>query len=512
MANRRFEMFEYRRVLVRMRRGDSDRAIRRAGLMGRDKAKEVRALALVHGWLDPKRPLPDDATLAEVFGTRQRPRAESQVAPYREQVKTWLDEGLQATTIHQALQRIHGFDGSYSSVRRFLRTLDPEPRDRTMRLRFAPAEAAQVDFGSGPKLPCPETGEPRKTWIFVMTLCWSRHQYAEIVWDQSVRTWLGCHVRAFRFLGGVVGRVIVDNAKCAITKACAYDPEVQRAYAELAEAYGFKIDACPPRDPQKKGRVESGVKYVKRSFLPARTFRDLADANRQLEAWVLEQAGQRIHGTTRQQPLRRFQETERALLITLPETAYEPASWHRLKLHKDGHVRLEHCFYSAPWTWIGEQLWVRASATKVDVFRDHQLVATHVRCARPGETSTVADHLPPEGRAFLEQTPAWCREQAAEVGEGCRLLVELLLSDPILERLRSVRKLLSLRQRYGAARLEQACCRALAFDATEYRTVKTILHRGQDSLAVPEDAFDALSGVYTGEGRYSRNTEAMLLH
>jgi transposase len=95
-------------------------------------------------------------------------------------------------------------------------------------------------------------GRLRRTWAFVMTLCHSRHQYVEFVWDQSSATWLGCHRRAFEWFDGVPERVIVDNAKCAIVTACRHDPLVQRAYAECAEGWGFRIDACPPRDPQKK--------------------------------------------------------------------------------------------------------------------------------------------------------------------------------------------------------------------------------------------------------------------
>ena len=126
--------------------------------------------------------------------------------------------------------------------------------DVSLRLTFKPAEAVQVDFGAGPLMTDVLTGEVFKTWFFVMTLAWSRHQYAEFVRDQTVATWLGCHRRAFEAFSGVPSRIIIDNAKCAITKACYYEPEVQRAYAECAEGYGFKIDACPPRDPQKKVR------------------------------------------------------------------------------------------------------------------------------------------------------------------------------------------------------------------------------------------------------------------
>ena len=152
-------------------------------------------------------------------------------------------------------------------------------------LDFKPGECAQVDFGAGPKLMNEVTGEIISTWIFVMVLAWSRHMYAEIVTNQNVPTWLECHRHAFDFFGGVVKRVVIDNPKCAITKACYYNPVVQRAYEDYAQAYGFMISPCPPRDPQKKGRVESGVKYVKKNFVPLRTFRSLTDANHQLKGY-----------------------------------------------------------------------------------------------------------------------------------------------------------------------------------------------------------------------------------
>lgn len=505
-------MYEYRQVLVRMRQGDSDRGIGRAGLMGRDKAKEVRAIAREQGWLDRSRPLPEDHELSEVFGSSQRPSTPSTLEPFRDQVTTWYREGLQGTTIHRLLERAHQFTGSYSAVRRFLEKLESRPSQRTMRLSFEPGEAVQVDFGSGPKLPDPMTGEATSTWIFVMTLCWSRHQYAEVVWDQKVATWLGCHQRGFRFFGGVASQVILDNPKCAITKACVRDPEVQRAYAELAEAYDFQLAPCPPGDPKKKGRVESGVKYVKRAFLPGREFRDLADANRQLEAWVLAEAGQRIHGTTRERPLTRFAETERHQLQPLPERVFEPAEWTRLLVHPDCHVRLDRCFYSVPFVWIGERLWVRATATMVQVFHAHESLASHVRADRPGTTVTVPDHLPPEAQAFLRQTPAWCRDRAAEIGPACRTLIDQLLADRVVDRLRAAQGVLRLCESYGRERLESACRRALAFDDPKYRTVKTILSKGLDQVAGREEAFDRLADVYTGQGRFSRDVRQLLAH
>lgn len=209
---------------------------------------------------------------------------------------------MSGVAIHVALCREYGYSGSYSAIYRLIQSLGDRTPDATVPLSFAPTEAAQVDFGAGPILIDPAVGRERRTWCFVMTLCFSRHQYLEFVFDQTVATWLGCHRRAFESIGRVPERLIIDNPKCAITRACIYDPIAQRSYAECAEGYGFRIDACPPADPAKKGIVEAGVKYVKGNFLPLRQFRDLSDLNAQSQHWVLQEAGLRIHGTPASSP------------------------------------------------------------------------------------------------------------------------------------------------------------------------------------------------------------------
>jgi transposase len=117
----------------------------------------------------------------------------------------------------------------------------------------------------------PQTGKLRKSWAFVMTLAWSRHQYVEFVWDQKVATFLRCHRNAFEFMGGVPERVRIDNLKTAILKAVFDDPQVQQSYRECAEHYGFLIAPCRVATPEHKGKVEQGgVHYVKRNFLGGR--------------------------------------------------------------------------------------------------------------------------------------------------------------------------------------------------------------------------------------------------
>ncbi len=315
-------------------------------------------------------------------------------------------------------------------------------------------------------------------------------------------TWLGCHRRAFEWFNGVPGRVIIDNAKCAITKACANDPLVQRAYGECALGYGFKIDPCPPRDPQKKGIVEAGVKYVKKSFLPLRQFRHLADLNEQVRQWVMLEAGQRIHGTTRQAPLALF-DLERDALMALPMIAPDLGSWHKATLHRDCHLQFERAYYSAPFALAGHRLWLRATDCSVAIYRQYEHVCTHPRARRRGERITVRDHLPPDAVAFLTHDRQYLLGRSRSIGPACHTFIERLLDDRILERLRAAQNVLRLGKTYGEARLEAACARALEHDSLYYRTVKSILAGGHDKL--PQQPIT--DEPYVSNARFAREAD-----
>jgi len=503
-------MYEYRQIIVRLRQGDTIHGLVREGLASRKKARDIRRIALQQGWLELRNELPEDAILAQFFSHSRKSSTVSLVLPFQEQIKKWHQQNIQASTIHAALQRQHGFTGSYFSVYRFVRKLQTRLPDTTTILEFKPGEAAQVDFGSGPELIDPVTGEIIKTWFFVMVLAWSRHMYAEIVLHQDVETWLGCHRRAFEWFGGVPSKVIIDNPKCAITRACYHDPVVQRAYAEYAEGYGFLVSACPPRDPKKKGRCESGVKYVKKAFIPIRKFRDLTDSNQQLHSWAMETAGQRVHGTTHEKPLVLF-EIERHLLKALPENPPECAIWLKVKLHGDCHVTVKKCRYSAPWKLAGQVLWARLTETTVRIYRDHEMVAIHPRKFKPGQRSTQDEHIPPNALAYAMRDSRWCMEQAEKTGPCCKQAIHQLLTDSVVDYLRAAQGILGFLKKYGDTRLEAACRRALSFQSVHYRTIKTILENGQEFAPLPEaGAPDPLAQPYLGQGRFSRNTSTLL--
>ena len=197
MGNRRFEMHEYRHILARMRQGESNRSLAKTGLIGRNKAAVLRSTAHRHGWLETTSPLPDDQELARVLAVPAIRQQDSSLASYAREVKGWHSQGISGTVIHRTLQEKYGFNDSYSAVRRFLQKLQKAtPPEATVMLDHEPGDCTQIDFGTGPLIVDVFTGEEFKTWFFVMTLAWSRHQYVEMVRDQKVLTWLGCHHRA----------------------------------------------------------------------------------------------------------------------------------------------------------------------------------------------------------------------------------------------------------------------------------------------------------------------------
>jgi transposase len=474
---------DVREILRRLQLREPERRIARDLGVGRNTVARYREWAEGQQLLEHSA-LPEPGALAALLQPAPDERSvheQSLVEPFREQVIALQKDGVEGQAIYQLLVEQHQFGGSYSSVKRFLRQLAPSIGRATLRIEVEPGDEAQVDFGTAGQFLDRDLGRIRRAWVFVMVLSHSRHQYAELVFDQTVATWLRLHRAAFEFFGGVPCRVVLDNLRAAIVHAALYDPEVQRSYREFAEHYGFLIAPCRPRTPEHKGKVEQGgVHYVKRNALAGRAFRDIHDGNRHLWRWCLETAGRRVHGTTKRIPLEVFDHIERPALRPLPVTPWELTEWKQAKLHADCHVVFEGAYYSAPHRLLGERLWVRATVAKIEVFHDWALVATHRR-ARPGQRRTLAAHLPPDKVHFLTQTPAWCRTRAAEVGPACVDFIEALLGDRPLDRLRSAQGVLRLGQRYGTARLEAACARAHAVGEYRYHTVKAILAHALDA-------------------------------
>jgi hypothetical protein len=255
--------------------------------------------------------------------------------------------------------------------------------------------------------------------------------------------------------------------------------------------------------------VEAGVKYVKANFVPLREFHSEAQANEALRTWIMGEAGNRIHGTTRERPLKLFAQTEQALLQPLPAIAPECPVWAKAKLHPNCHVQFDLCYYSAPFRLIHQTLWLEVAPSALRVYREHELVAVHPRLFKPGTRSTVEEHMPPDAQAYFMRDPQWCLAQAKALGASCLAVIESLFANRVLDHLRAAQGLLRLRDSFGPIRLEAACARALRFGSPSYRTVKKILKEGLDHqcdwIESPE-----LEAPYRGVGRFSREPSDLL--
>ena len=293
-------------------------------------------------------------------------------------------------------------------------------------------------------------------------------------------------VKDYAYINGVPRRIVIDNLKAAIIRACWDDPLGQQAYRECAEHYGFLISPCRPRTPEHKGKVEQGgVHYVKRNFLGGREPTTITQANRDVKRWLNTTAGKRTHGTTRERPLDRF-EIERALLHPLPRTPYDLAVWKQVGLHRDCYVVFDNAYYSAPFRLAEQEVWVRGGTQEVQIYTtDHKLVATHTRAERPGQRMTNLAHLAHHKVPGLILTRAACRKQAAEVGEATKNVVDELLDHRPEDRLRTAGRVLRLGDRFEPERLEAACARALRFGDPAYLTIKRILEQGLDAESLP---------------------------
>jgi transposase len=488
MAGRSIPLHDLRELLRHLQATPNDSAVQRATGLNRRTIARYRAWAADQALLSG--PLPSLEDLQQLVASTliipPPPQTVSSVEPFRDLVLQLHAQGVEATAIRLRLAEQHGFTGSLSALYRFLKHVAPSAPDVPMRVERDPGTEAQVDFGAAGRMRDPETGQPRKAWAFVMTLAYSRHQYVEFVFDQTLPTWIALHDRAFRFFGGVPHRVVLDNLKAGITKACFDDPQVQATYRECAEHYGFLVVPCEPYMPEHKGKVERGVRYVRTNFLGGRPQTALPQANADVRSWCLTTAGLRTHGTTKAQPLVRFQTCEQAVLHPLPAAPYDLAVWKRVKLHRDSYVVFEQSFYSAPCRLVGQHLHVRGGSSTVRIYTDdYALVATHARATQPGERLTHPDHLPAEKLPGATWTRATCQTMAAEVGPATTEVVARLHADTVVDRHQRVIRILKLRTTVGDARLEAACARALRFDDLTYATVKRILDRGLEQEPAP---------------------------
>lgn len=488
-------------IIYRLRFRQSQRSIARDTGISRATIRKYLVLSQKEGWLSHDSPLPSIEEIGEaIFSSEIRIKdkyQESPLAPYEKYILKWMEKQLTKKRMRELLLENYDVRISYTGMKRCCKRLKDKSIDKvTVRIETAPGEVAQVDFGEVTRNYV-NVPDGVRIWIFVMTLSNSRHMYVEHVFNQKSETWLSCFEKAFSFLGGVVTTVVIDNLKAAVKKILYHDPVLSEPFKKLARHYGFKISPCRVRTPQHKGKVESNVKYVKKSLCDGTSWTNLRDMNQRALRWVVEVAGTRIHGTTKKQPLKVFNETEKSCLSKLPVTPFNYTTASRQKLSKDIHILFENNWYSAPHKYIGKSLDIYASGNLIKIYHGHVLVATHTVSSKTGNRTTNWDHYPAKKRWWLEQTPMNCIKKAGEIGKYCHRVVTTLLGDDVQDRINSVHKLLGLRNKYGVNRLEKACERALYYQDVSYIKIKMILSNETDLLDI-EPSSDFIPVKSTG--------------
>lgn len=493
MTARRTDTHRIQELIRLHRLGESSRSIARQLRMSRDAIRAYRRALAATGMLDgPPEVVPElelvSATLAAQLPSRPPPQQVSSVDAWSELIGEMYGRHASPTAIFDRLRLEHpDFPGSLSAVKRLCarirRARGIRPDEVAIPVETEPGLVAQVDFAYAGKLYDPAQGVLRKCWLFLMTLGHSRHMYCQLVFDQRVETWIRLHVEAFEYFGGVPRVIVPDNLKAAVVRAAfAIDdePVIHRTYRELARHYDFRVDPTPPRSPEKKGKVESNAKYVKRNFLGPRQPGDVVRARVELQLWLREIAGQRVHGTTGRRPLEVFEAEERAALLPLPASRYELVVWKQAHLHRDCHVQLDGGFYSAPWRLVGQRLWARCTRESVTLYHGDERLWVHSRVPR-GKRSTVEVHLP-EGRRDLRHRGSehWLVRAKAIGPETLLLVEEVFASDDVLLKLRSVQAIVSHLANFPSERAEAAAKRARHYGSRSYVAIRNILRQGLD--------------------------------
>ncbi|HEX8893718.1 MAG TPA: IS21 family transposase, partial [Terriglobales bacterium] len=394
--------------------------------------------------------------------------------PYRELIEQELGRGRNAMGIWQDLVDMHGFRGAYQCVKRYVRKLRGDGRaEARVVIRTQPGEECQVDYGTGPMVRDPDSGKYRRTRLFVLTLGCSRKSVRLLVFRSSARVWAELHERAFRRLGGSTRIVVLDNLREGVLSTDIYDPQLNPLYGDVLAHYGVTALPCKVRDPDRKGKVESGIAHTQKTPLKGKRFESLEEAQAYLDHWEEHWADTRIHGRTKRQVAAMFAE-EKPFLQPLPLEPFRYYQYGKRTVHLDGCVEVEAAYYGAPPGWIGRQVHVQWDSMYVRLLdpRTGELLREHLQQRRGGHRIRDEDRprrTPPHTHRLL----ARAHKAGAHIGALC---------DAIHHRqgeagLRRIMGVLSLAKKYGCSAVDQACAEALELGVAEYRFVRRFLER-----------------------------------
>ncbi len=508
MAAERLSMRTIREILrLKWACQRSNREIAQSCKVARSSVGECLARAAVAGLTWPLPPELDDGTLeARLYRRRGRPPGPQRSSPDWAAVHHELKQPgvtLQLLWQEYKAQDPGGLQYSQFCVhyRQWAKTLD-----LSLRQEHRAGDKLFIDYAGQPAwLTDPVSGARTAVPLFVAVLGASNYTYAEATRAADLPAWIGSHVRALDYLGGVPAALIPDNHKSAVLHPDRYEPDLHPTYLDLAQHYGTTILPTRVRRPKDKAKAETAVLIAERWILAAlrpRTFFSLVELNAAI--WeLLDRLNTR--------PFRKlpgcrqtlFEALDKPALRPLPAEPYVFAEWKRARANIDYHVELDGHYYSVPYQLVHHEVELRFTATVVEIFHKGQRGASHLRSYQRGGFPTDPAHRPKAHQRYLAWTPSRLARWGATIGPAtAALITAILASRPHPEQgYRSCLGLLRLSQQYPASRLEAACARALAIRALSYKSVQSILRTGLDRQALvplvtpPRPAHDHVRGA-----------------
>ena len=367
---------------------------------------------------------------------------------------------------------------------------DEEKRRATMHINRKPGEQVEVDWaGDTAIIIDPDTGEIIKAYIFVGVMTYSQYTYVEAFLDMKQKSWINAHVHMYEFFGGVARILVPDNCKTAVIHNGGFkDQQINETYQEMAEHYQTAIIPARVRSPKDKPNAEGTVGNISTWITAAlrnEQFFSLAELNKAIRD-KLELFNQRLFQKKEGSRLSLFLGEEKPLLAPLPATRFELSDWKSATVQFNYHISVDGMLYSVPFEYIKKKVDVRVTDTTIEIFYNHNRIASHCRLkGRMGQYSTITEHMPEDHQKYLEWNGDRFRKWAERIGINTYIVVNAILTSKSVEQqtYRSCMGLLKLTEKYSDTLLESACKKALIYTASpSYKSIKNILATQSDKL------------------------------
>lgn len=361
---------------------------------------------------------------------------------------------------------------------------DEQKRRATMHIPRKPGEQIEVDWAGDPAhIIDPDTGVVTNAWLFVGVMTYSQYTYAEAFINEQQKAWITAHIHMYEFFGGVAKILVPDNCTTAVNhkRSDWYTPTLNTTYHEMSEHYGTAIIPARVRRPKDKPNAEGSVSNVSTWITAAlrnEQFFSLSELNAAIKR-KLNQFNEKPFQKKEDSRRGLFLSEELPLLAPLPATRFEVCDWKTATVQFNYHIAVEKMYYSVPYQYIKNLVDVRITDTTIEIFIKHNRIASHRRLyGRPGQYSTIAEHMPESHQKYLEWNGDRFRKWASQIGANTHEVVNCILTSGRVEQqsYRSCMGLLKLAEKYSPSQLESACKKVLSYSASpSYKSIKNIL-------------------------------------